>query len=324
MHDHDDLQVVRQWMILRTLGARRHGMSVRELAEERGVDKQTIRRDLKLLQTLGFPLVESEGPHGRKTWSSHRNEGCPHLQFTFEEAVALSLVRPFLEPLAGTELWGACHLALRKVRATLSETALAHFAKLQGVFHFTRCGFGSYESKAEIIDQLTLAIEDARVVDLSYQSQQAVCPTPRVVHPYKLISHKGSLYLLAFAPERDQVRRYKVDRIEAARLETTSFAKPSEKEIENSLAGSFGIYDGESSVTVVVQFQPSAARYVRELSWLPVKEFTDGPDGTMLARFELTSTVEIKSWVLKPLRGADSPSSPKACATQSQKSFSKC
>jgi len=60
MHDHDDLQVFRQWMILRTLGARRHGMSVRELAEERGVDRQTIRRDLKLLQNLGFPLVESE------------------------------------------------------------------------------------------------------------------------------------------------------------------------------------------------------------------------------------------------------------------------
>jgi predicted ArsR family transcriptional regulator len=81
MHDHDDLQVFRQWMILRTLGARRHGMSVRELAEECGVDRQTIRRDLKLLQTQGFPLVESKGARGRKRWSSPRNEGCPHLQF---------------------------------------------------------------------------------------------------------------------------------------------------------------------------------------------------------------------------------------------------
>jgi len=72
MHDHDDSQVFRQWKILRTLGARRLGMSIRELAEERGVDRQTIRRDLKLLQTLGFPLVESKGPRGRKTWSSPR------------------------------------------------------------------------------------------------------------------------------------------------------------------------------------------------------------------------------------------------------------
>jgi HTH domain len=71
-------------MILRTLGARRLGMSVRELAEDRGVDRQTIRRDPKLLQNLGFPLVESTGPRGRKTWSFPRNEGCPHLQFAFD------------------------------------------------------------------------------------------------------------------------------------------------------------------------------------------------------------------------------------------------
>jgi len=74
MHDQDDLQVFRQWMILRTLGARRHGMSVRELAEERGVDRQTIRRDLKLSQTLGFPPVESRGPRGRAAAASHASK----------------------------------------------------------------------------------------------------------------------------------------------------------------------------------------------------------------------------------------------------------
>jgi hypothetical protein len=65
-NDHDDLQVFRQWMILRTLGARRHGMSIRDLAAARGVDQQTIRRDLKTLKLLGFPLEETEGPRGRK------------------------------------------------------------------------------------------------------------------------------------------------------------------------------------------------------------------------------------------------------------------
>ena len=67
MHDHDDLQVVRQWMMLRTLGTRRFGMSARELAEEREVDRQTIRRDIELSEPLGLPLVESEVARGPKT-----------------------------------------------------------------------------------------------------------------------------------------------------------------------------------------------------------------------------------------------------------------
>jgi predicted DNA-binding transcriptional regulator YafY len=298
MHDSDDLQVFRQWVILRTLAARRHGMSIRELAEDRDVDRQTIRRDLKLLKSIGFPLVETEGEHGRKTWSFSGKEGCPPLQFTFDEAVALSLVRPFLEPLAGTELWEACHRAIRKVQATLSEEALAHFKKLQGVFHFTNCGFGSYASKAQIIDQLTLAIEDGNAIGLNYQSQDSTRPSKREVYPYKLVSHKGSLYLLGHAPAHNQGRKYKVDRIDSVDARSTRFPKPPEQEIARLLAGSFGIYDGDSEVKVLVKFQPSAARYVRELNWLPVKELTDQPDGTLLARFELTSTIEIESWVL--------------------------
>jgi hypothetical protein len=62
-----------------------------------------------------FPPVETEGEHGRKTSSFSGKEGCPRRQFTFDEAIALSLVRPFPEPLAGTKLWQACHRATRKV-----------------------------------------------------------------------------------------------------------------------------------------------------------------------------------------------------------------
>src|ERR1017187_3292634 len=146
-----------------------------------------------------------------------------------------------------------------------------------------------------MIDQLTLAIEDRKAVDLSYQSQQATEPHAREVHPYKLVSHKGSLYLLAFAPEHNQVRHYKIDRIDEVRIGSTSFPKPSEQEIASHLAGSFGIYDGAEDVTVVVRFLPPAVRYVRELRWLPTRDLTDQPDGSLLARFQLTSTVEVKS-----------------------------
>jgi predicted DNA-binding transcriptional regulator YafY len=113
-----------------------------------------------------------------------------------------------------------------------------------------------------------------------------------------MVSHKGSLYLLAFAPEHNQVRHYKIDRIDEVHIGSTSFPKPSEQEIASRLAGSFGIYDGAEDVTVVVRFLPPAVRYVRELRWLPTRDLTDQPDGSLLARFQLTSTVEVKSWVL--------------------------
>ena len=288
----------RTFSVLRMLASRRYGMSVGQIARELAVNDRTIRRDLKRLEYIGFLIEVAEEARGRKVWKLSRTDGCPGLQFSFDEAVALSLVRPLLEPFCGTELWLAADQALRKIRGTLSEKALAHFESLYRVFHFTGHGSLGYHSKAEIINELTLAIEDSKVVHLTYRSQGATEPARRELHPYKLLSHKSSLYLLAFAPDHGEVRCYKVDRMEQISTSSAAFARPKDFDVSKYLAGSFGIYDGDESVTVVVKILPSAVRGFRESKVRPHCEMTDQPDGSLVARFELTSTVEIKSWIL--------------------------
>ena len=295
---HDLAPTLRHLILLRMLEARRYGMSISEMAGELGVDNQTIRRDLKLFLRIGIPLAAEGGERGRKSWKLPQSDGCPRLRFAFDEAVALSLARPLLEPLSGTELGEAADRAIQKIRATLSEDALSHFAKLQQVFHFTSRGSGKYESKAEIIDDLTFAIKDTKVVQLTYRSQAASAPAAREIHPYNLISHKGSLYLFAFAPEHGEVRSYKVDRMEKVTTSSKEFLRAPGFDVAQFLAGSFGIYDGDENVTVVVKILQSAVRSFHESKVRPRCEFTTQTDGSLVARFELTSTLEIKSWIL--------------------------
>ena len=57
---------IRQWILLRTLAARKYGAAVKELAQEAGVSVKTIRRDLKTFQAAHFPLKEVVGDFGRK------------------------------------------------------------------------------------------------------------------------------------------------------------------------------------------------------------------------------------------------------------------
>ena len=52
----EESPLVRQWILLRTLCARRYGASVKEMADEMGVSDKTIRRDLETFQKAGFPL----------------------------------------------------------------------------------------------------------------------------------------------------------------------------------------------------------------------------------------------------------------------------
>jgi predicted DNA-binding transcriptional regulator YafY len=96
----------------------------------------------------------------------------------------------------------------------------------------------------------------------------------------------------------------KVDRIDAAEITEFSFPRPADFNMSAYLAGAFGIYTGSGELTVVVKFLPPAARFAQESRWHASQVLTQGRDGSLLARFTLSTTVEIKSWV--PGFGANS------------------
>jgi predicted DNA-binding transcriptional regulator YafY len=295
----DDTALIRQLLLLRALGARRHGMSLREMADEMGVGPKTITRDLGRFVRIGVRLVESNGERGRKTWRLSDNGRMPPLSLTYDETVVLYLGRRLLSPLAGTSLWDATQSAMRKIRATLGEQALQYLDEMcPRLFHSTRFGFVDYSGKAEIIDDLSVAIEDFKAVHITYQSRQATEAATRDVYPYSLTWHKTALYLVAFSPEHDKFRNYKVNRIEAVEGSAITFQRQPDFDISQHLARSFGIYDGDDDVSVVIKFLPGVARYVREATWHGSQTLTTQRDGSLLATFRLSSTVEIKSWVL--------------------------
>ncbi len=294
----DDTAITRRMNLMQLLAARRLGATVREIAGEIQASERTIRRDLNSLCKINFPIEESTGDRGRKTWRYTGNGKLLPLTFTYDEAAALYLARRFLQPLAGTNLGDAADSALRKIRCTLGEKALEFFDQLLRVYHVTSTGLGDYTHKTEIIDSLHTAIEEHKVTRLTYQSQNATRPAARDVHPYKIVEHKGSLYLIAFDPGHQMVRRYKVDRIEEAEVTKLVFEPPMDFDVQNHLAGSFGIYGGSDDVTVVVKILPAAARYAGESKWHDSEAVTHQHDGSLLVRFQLSSTVEIKSWVL--------------------------
>src|SRR4051812_5943543 len=97
----------RQWILLKALASRHYGLTVRGMAAEVGVSEKTIRRDLDTFRSVGFPLEETVGEYGRKTWRIKEDGNHPPLSFSFDEAIALYLGRRLLEPLAGTLFWEA-------------------------------------------------------------------------------------------------------------------------------------------------------------------------------------------------------------------------
>ncbi len=290
--------LVRQWILLRSLSARRCGATVAEMAAETGVNDKTIRRDLQTFREAGFPLEETVGDFGRKTWRlpSHWNQ--PAMSFTFDEAVALYLGRRLLEPLAGTYFWDAAQRAFKKIRACLGKPALDYLEKMAGTLYETTVGVSDYSKKAELLDQIMRGMEESKAIHIAYQSLRATEPTTIDVYPYGLTYHRGSLYLIAHSPEHNDVRHYKVDRIEEAEISQFPFQRPERFDLGQHLADSFGIYQGKGNVRVVIRFAPPVVRYVQESKWHASQQLTKQKDGSLLAEFRLSNTEEIKRWVM--------------------------
>jgi proteasome accessory factor B len=288
----DQPALLRQWTMLRTLGARHQGATLKELAEEAGVSQKTVQRDLELLRQLGFPLVFETSDHNRKHWRLDPARGLIQLHFTVEEAAALYLGRQFLEPLTGTYFFEGARQAFAKIRATLGEAALRHLEKLAAAFYQKTHGWTDYARQSELIDELLRAIEDRRLTVITYQSLRATEPVSYYdVHPYALVWHKQALYLIAWSADHGAISSVEVQQLQ--------FERPADFQAADFLAGSLGIFQGDGPTEQVrVRFSPQVARVVAERVQHVSQRLTKQPDGSLLAEYELSSLEEFSSWVL--------------------------
>ncbi len=130
------------------------------------------------------------------------------------------------------------------------------------MFHQTMVGASDYSQKADLIDTLMQAIEDRRAAFITYQSLQATEPVTYDIYPYGLTYHRGSLYLVGRKVEQEpssgnDFRHWKVDRIEAVKLEDLRFKRPDGFDLAGHFARSFGIFHGDGQVHVKVRFSPT-------------------------------------------------------------------
>jgi len=292
-------RIERQWIILRTLAARKYGATVRELADEHGVSQKTIRRDLTSLRNSGFPISPCEGDHGRNNWIASFDPHAPPLTFDVSEILGLYVSRALLEPLAGTVIWSSTQSAFRKIKATLGESVLAYLDQLTSLIHRTSFRDSDYRDKSQYIDDLMVAIEDQRIAFITYQSVRSTEPLTYDVYPYGLVYHRGSLYLVANSQQHGEVRNFKLDRISDVSLELLKFEKPADFDLRSYLRNSLGVFhtDGQPQ-RVVIRFAADVARYVEEHHWHDSQQLTREKEGTVLAEMHLANLEEVASWIL--------------------------
>lgn len=291
-----DSQILRQWILVRTISAEGTAVSVKKLIELTGVCDKTIRRDLADLQAAGFPLIETVGEYGRKSFSIDANV-LPQLSFAYDETLALYLCKQAMIPLVGTFFWSSAAHAFRKIEASLGKNARTYIEKMRG--RVLQTGIpGDYADKGELLDQIMIGLEESKAVFVTYHSQRSTEPVTLDIFPYGVVEHRGAIYVIGYSRDHDEVRTWKLDRVLDAKTSDFPFKRPPDFKLKDYLAGSLGIYHGHGEIVVRTRFAPAAARYVAEKRLHTSQVVSRERDGSAIATWKLSSTTEIKSAIL--------------------------
>ena len=290
-------QISRHWCILLTLDVKRHGVTVRELAELTGSTERTIYRDLDALDEAGFPLTTTKTPEGTKHLFKEDYKLRLKLNFSPMELMALNLVSATHNFLEGTVFHDALESARKKVQATLSDQHIEYAEAIQGMFGATFRPVRDYGKHREVIEAITQSLLERRIINITYWTPSRQKETRRDVEPYHLWYVNGALYLVAYCHVRKKIRTFIIDRIRKWQLTDNNYEIPDDFDFERYSTSGFKVLGGEKEQEVVVRVHPILKPQITEQTWHPTQKVEELKDGWLRVSFRLGALDEVKTWV---------------------------
>lgn len=292
----DSQQLIRQWALLRLLSDAQQSYSVKQLAEQLGVSKATIERDLATLDR-DFAVIEENVGKQKKTYRiDQRIRALETLTFGTTELLALYAANASLQAMAGTPIHEDLRAVLTKIRGFLSPRHNGGLDALAKMFVPHARGHVDYEPQRELIDQLVDAIARRRRCKLTYHAAWKGTTRTHEARPLRLLWHRSALYLFACLGEHDRITTLAIQRIRD--LETTSetFDVP-KLDIDEHVSKAFGIFVSDQEEDVEVLFDKEIAWRVEERTFHPQERKQREADGRLRYRVRSSAQWEIIPWV---------------------------
>lgn len=156
------------------------------------------------------------------------------------------------------------------------------------------------------LSTLRSAHTNSRKVTLTYRSAEAEESRGRTICPYRFVFSSGMWYIVARCEKSNEVRSFRLDRIEDAILTDVTYDKPSADVMRNLVDDAKPLH-GTSNMTMRIRYSPRIARWIAEregaeladdksltlehpvhdLGWAVRHALQYGPDATVEAPEEL-------------------------------------
>jgi len=265
----------------RILKTSRYPVTVVRLQDELECSRATVYRDLAFLRDALMAPVVGDGEAG---FRYDADEGgrfeLPGLWLNSDELHALLAAQQLLARSSGGVLSGALAPLQSRIDKLLAEHAAGKRWPVERVRVIPHRGRRMDE---HVFRAVCSAVLQRKQLAFEYRARSTDEKTRRTVSPQRITHYRDNWYLDAWDHEREALRSFSVDRIGAARVLEADARDIDEQQLDDHLAGSYGIFSGPPKGVATIVFGAKAARWVADEHWHSQQQGRHLPDG----RYEL-------------------------------------
>jgi len=270
--------------------------SRQKLAEHHEVSERMIQKDMEIIRyRLCLKLK-----HDRSGYYFEQIPKLPTLHYSFSEGLALLMAARTAQVLPGVN---SAELA-----AAIARLETLFPAELVPLLREATDKLPKNAERVHRQDMLLLlhrALAERRLVEMEYlslsrsQKGEHQAKTRRVA-PYAIFPYGRSWHMVAYDHLSQELRTFKLDRIQRAEILDESYTLPQDFTLEEYLGDTWGIIRNPAieAEEVSLLFDSLAGRWVSEEIWhkSQVNELLE--DGQVRVRFQVGITEEMINWLL--------------------------
>ena len=264
----------------RILKSARYPVTVKRLQDELECSRATAYRDLAFLRDALMAPIVGDGEAGfRYDPKEGERFELPGLWLNSEELHALLAAQQLLGRTGGGVLSSALAPLQQRIEKLLEEHAPGKrwpVERVRVIPHRTRT------MDEQVFRIVCSSVLERKQLSFEYRARSTDEKTRRTVSPQRVTHYRGNWYLDVYDHERDALRSFSVDRISTPRMQDADARDVPDAELNDHLAGSYGIFSGAPKGWATIVFNQKIARWVADERWHSKQQDRVLPDG----RFE--------------------------------------
>lgn len=271
---------------------RKQLLRAEDLAETFETSVRTIYRDMQALSEAGVPIVGSPG----LGYSLMEGYFLPPVSFSIEEAVTLLIGTGLVEQAFDPSYGEHAKSSQRKLESLLSEPVRQETARVRSTFRLLNiCGYSAKDQLQEYMETLRQAILNRQKVRFHYKKSIPEADgnrdSVRDVAPYGLVLVRGSWILLAQCDLRQDIRNFRLSRMNELTVLDDHFTCPADFDLE-----SYKPKD-DRDLLVRIQVNSTIVDKVKESNPFFIEEIAEHQEAVIVT-LRVRQIEEIVSWVL--------------------------